>query len=429
MELNIKNFASIKEASIKIDGITVIAGENNTGKSTIGKILFASFNSLNNLEVRIKDEINYSIRGLLRNFIRRLNFYSQKKNILVETMTHEFKLNGIVNNILNDISNKEDINDINKKDIEEIIFNNIKEYTNINDKFITQENIKFISSKIEEYKNISKEKLSYNIISEYYNDLFYKQINSRILKNTNAEIEINDFGISFEFKNDKCLKFEKGIYDNNVFLIDNPFVLDKKDYYYSLSITDSYLISEIINKYGENHIADKTLAEEKLEIIYKMLSNAINGKIIKKEDDFYLEFDNIAEPISIHNLSAGLKSFTIIKMMLEEGILKEKYILVLDEPEIHLHPKWQLLYAEIIVLIQKLFNVYIVITTHSPYFLEAIELFTKKHCIDGKTNYYLSDINIKENYSTINLVNDKVYDIYRKMAIPFKYLEKLSDEL
>lgn len=430
MELNIKNFASIKEASIKIDGITVIAGENNTGKSTIGKILFASFNSLNNLEVRIKDEINYSIRGLLRNFIRRLNFYSQKKNILVETMTHEFKLNGIVNNILNDISNKEDINDINKKDIEEIIFNNIKEYTNINDKFITQENIKFISSKIEEYENISKEKLSYNIISEYYNDLFYKQINSRILKNTNAEIEINDFGISFEFKNDKCLKFEKGICDNNVFLIDNPFVLDKKeDYFYSPYIPDSYLISKIHNRYNKDSILDKTLVEEKLEIIYKMLSNAINGKIIKKEDDFYLEFDNIAEPISIHNLSAGLKSFTIIKMMLEEGILKEKYILVLDEPEIHLHPKWQLLYAEIIVLIQKLFNVYIVITTHSPYFLEAIELFTKKHCIDGKTNYYLSDIDKKENYSTINLVNDRISEIYYKMAAPIKHLEELSNEL
>ena len=40
MELKISNFAKIKEANIKLDGITVIAGENNTGKSTIGKILF-----------------------------------------------------------------------------------------------------------------------------------------------------------------------------------------------------------------------------------------------------------------------------------------------------------------------------------------------------------------------------------------------------
>lgn len=425
MELNIKNFASIKEASIKIDGITVIAGENNTGKSTIGKILFASFNSLRDIDKKVNSEINYSIRDLLMDFIKRVTFYSPKKNILVETITRRFKLNDIVSNILNDINSNEDNN---KENIENIIIDNIREYTNTNDKF-TKENIEFLANRIIEYNNISRKKIALNLITKYYNDLFYKQINSRIFKNTNAEIKLNDFGISFEFKNDKCAKFKKNIYENSVFLIDNPFVLDIEDYSYSPSIPDSYLISKIHDKYNKDSILDKTLVEEKLEIIYKMLSNAINGKIIKKENDFYLAFDNITEPISIHNISAGLKSFTIIKMMLEEGILKEKDILVLDEPEIHLHPKWQLLYAEIIVLIQKVFNLHIVITTHSPYFLESIELFTKKHGIDDKTNYYLSDINIKENYSTINLVNDKVYDIYRKMAIPFKYLEKLSDEL
>lgn len=40
MKLSISNFAKIDKADITIDGITVIAGENNTGKSTIGKILF-----------------------------------------------------------------------------------------------------------------------------------------------------------------------------------------------------------------------------------------------------------------------------------------------------------------------------------------------------------------------------------------------------
>ena len=37
MRLQIENFAKIAKADINIDGITVIAGENNTGKSTIGK--------------------------------------------------------------------------------------------------------------------------------------------------------------------------------------------------------------------------------------------------------------------------------------------------------------------------------------------------------------------------------------------------------
>lgn len=411
MELNIKNFASIKEASIKIDGITVIAGENNTGKSTIGKILFASFNSLRDIDKEVRLNILNSINRQWDNFV--LDLITMHKTDMDISILYD-----ILSNILN----------VEDEDIEKIISNNVGEYIDINDKFII-EAIKSTANRIKEYKNISKEKLSYNIISKYYNDLFYKQINSRIFKNTNAEIEINDFGILLEFKDDKCIKFKKNIYDNNVFLIDNPFVLDKIYSSYSSSITDLYLIDKIRHIYNKDYIVDKTLVEEKLEIIYKMLSNAINGKIIKKENDFYLAFDNITEPISIHNISAGLKSFTIIKMMLEEGILKEKDILVLDEPEIHLHPQWQLLYSEIIVLIQKVFNLHIVITTHSPYFLESIELFTKKHRIGDKTNYYLSDINIKENYSTINLVNDRTSEIYCKMAVPIKHLEELSNEL
>lgn len=41
MRLELENVGKISSANIKLDGITVIAGENNTGKSTIGKMLFA----------------------------------------------------------------------------------------------------------------------------------------------------------------------------------------------------------------------------------------------------------------------------------------------------------------------------------------------------------------------------------------------------
>ena len=37
MRIKISNIGKIKEADVTINGITVIAGENNTGKSTVGK--------------------------------------------------------------------------------------------------------------------------------------------------------------------------------------------------------------------------------------------------------------------------------------------------------------------------------------------------------------------------------------------------------
>lgn len=54
MKLEIRNLAKIIEADIEIDGITVIAGDNNTGKSTVGKTLDAVFNSTVNIEEKMR---------------------------------------------------------------------------------------------------------------------------------------------------------------------------------------------------------------------------------------------------------------------------------------------------------------------------------------------------------------------------------------
>jgi len=46
MELQLKNIGMIKEANVKLDGLTVIAGENDTGKSTVAKALYCIFEGL-----------------------------------------------------------------------------------------------------------------------------------------------------------------------------------------------------------------------------------------------------------------------------------------------------------------------------------------------------------------------------------------------
>ena len=60
MKLYLKNIGKVKQASVELNGITVIAGENNTGKSTIGRTLFALFRSFFNIDRRIEEErINF----------------------------------------------------------------------------------------------------------------------------------------------------------------------------------------------------------------------------------------------------------------------------------------------------------------------------------------------------------------------------------
>ena len=45
MKLYMENIGKLANTEIDIDGITVIAGKNGTGKSTIGKVLYSVFSS------------------------------------------------------------------------------------------------------------------------------------------------------------------------------------------------------------------------------------------------------------------------------------------------------------------------------------------------------------------------------------------------
>ena len=55
MELTLRNIGKIDEASITINGITIIAGENNTGKSTVGRALYCIFNAFHNIDDKINE--------------------------------------------------------------------------------------------------------------------------------------------------------------------------------------------------------------------------------------------------------------------------------------------------------------------------------------------------------------------------------------
>ena len=65
MKLKICNIGKVIEADIDINGITVIAGENNTGKSTVGKTLFSIFQTYFNLKNKIIQERYNSLKDLL----------------------------------------------------------------------------------------------------------------------------------------------------------------------------------------------------------------------------------------------------------------------------------------------------------------------------------------------------------------------------
>ena len=67
------------------------------------------------------------------------------------------------------------------------------------------------------------------------------------------------------------------------------------------------------------------------------------------------------------------------QLLLQKGRLNSNNLLIIDEPEVHLHPTWQVKFAEILVLLSKELAIPVLLTSHSPYFIEALEEFTKKY--------------------------------------------------
>ncbi|MDR2360405.1 MAG: ATP-binding protein [Oscillospiraceae bacterium] len=105
----------------------------------------------------------------------------------------------------------------------------------------------------------------------------------------------------------------------------------------------------------------------------------------------YSNDPNLKAPLDISQISAGMKTFVILQTLLLNGSVKEGSIIIFDEPEVHLHPNWQLLFAEILVMLQKEFKLTILLTTHSPYFIRAIQVYSAKYSLTDKCVYYLAE--------------------------------------
>lgn len=435
MKLIVSNFTRIKQAEIEIDGITIIAGKNDTGKSTIGKILFSLFNSMNNLDEKIdllrRNEIE---RNTFSNF--RNNIFHKKSQEISQSISQIRILSKRLAEQLMNMTLNESDTLIERDNVIAIIR-----------KFIITNNIAGDDTQLEEMiRNISDVAISRilspnnlvicEIISRYFGKIFKEQVNCLQDQNTEASLEliIKDKKNKLIFKNNRCINYETQYSIlHEAFYIDNPFIIDElspSDYF---PIDGSTIKGHIVSKISDNDgimdgIFDAVIAREKLEEIYDILNKVIDGKIVADGGEtFEMETGYYNEPIKLSNLSTGLKSFVIVKLLLEKGILKDKDILILDEPEIHLHPEWQLIYAEIIVLLQKIFDLSIIVTTHSSNFLEAIEYFSKKHSVNHKCRYYLAKS--EDGLSTFENVTGNINKIYSQMIQPSVLLDELKYDM
>lgn len=417
MKLTINNIGKLKNAEVVIDGITVITGENDTGKSTVGKVLWSVFNSFYKVYEQIKKEridfVNEQIYSYVRNLDKSDNVKKKTLDMAIDIIQNYSIYYRNEENIKNYITEKFKENNyfVDAKVIEELT----------GDLYVVLgiKSIEIISSIIEQ-------KLS----TEFHDEI--KNKNTESQEETSVELCIRNKILNFNIEEGINVAGEfvenlKGDIDDfdlatEAVFIDNPFIIDDIENIFEQKKKNyrQHLVSKLYYNRNENTVK-KMYVNEKLEKIYKKLNSIASGKITIKNLDVYYK-DSKME-INAKNLSTGLKTFAIIKMLLQNGTLEENGTIILDEPEIHLHPEWQLKFAELIVLLQREFGMHILLTTHSPYFLNAIEVFSERHKIDDKCKYYVAEN--EGNSSIIKDVTGNTREIYRKLARPIQDLENI----
>ena len=400
MKLLIRNVGKLKEADVEINGITVIAGENNTGKSTVGKTLFSLFSGFYNLNEKISLTRLGNTRTIFLRFMENINKESAE----------------ILNNVSNELVNNSDYKN-NKTKIFELIRRNKN--------FISEKDLKDITKKIIDILNIKDAEYLKNMVSYVLNNEFNNQINT-IGSNDFGEIilKIKEEEIKIKIKSNEITIENKINLRAKVIYIDDPFVIDNLNDYKLRDVRylenhKENLETKLVRENTEINISEKIIIEDKLKKITEKLEEVINGKIKFNQGKWIYELENNNE-LNLKNLSAGLKSFAILKRLVENGNLEEKGIVILDEPEIHLHPEWQMKFAELIVLLQKEFGMHILLTTHSPYFLKAIQVYSKKYEISDKCKYYMSELD-GEQAILVDKTNN-LEDIFYQLTIPFENL-------
>ena len=419
MVLSLKNIGKLVETQIAIDGITVIAGENDTGKSTVGKALFAVFNSFYDVDRQVLSERIDSIESVLSLVLKNANRTPVRYYIRIlaeDIASHQVSL-----------SQKSGFKDR----ISESVLQMVEKSGEGTDDFrlIEVNDSDEVVHRIQEIMDVSEEEILKAIVEKKMDTEFNGQV-TNLFTNKKGEIrlQIKDKSIALSIENNRvtCIENAINLHVEAVYM-DDPFLLDTIPSPY-FGIRSRYadhrthLRKKIFDNASKKTAVEEIIVNNKFQNIYEKISSVCSGEIVRSNQKEYgYKSADSDKLLDVRNLSTGLKTFVILKTLLLNGGIEYNGVVILDEPEIHLHPEWQLLFAELIVLLHKEFDVHILLNTHSPYFLRAIQVYSAKYEMADKCRYYLSENS--GNQAAITDVSDDIERIYARLSKPLQDLE------
>lgn len=405
MDIEFQNFGKIRQARIELNGLTVIAGKNDTGKSTVGKAIYATLKTLNNFPTDAHRICNKGISTLLENVI--LPLFRDKK--YDGSLAMALPVYIMIGKLRKKKTTEEDANNA---------VSLLTELKHDSTLIFARDKIKTV---LDAVTNLQKQDNKFKLLSS---DVFQSVFES----NLNNSLHLTD-SLSASYHINRELVFHIEAINNNVtkayindnaknaslsdaILIDSPLYLEWQINSSSTYSKDLKKKLRSVSKYNSTYDTN-SISKELLNILQdsSFEKNEQNNHI-----EYRVSYKKGSSLLDISNIASGVKTFGMISLLLKSNVINPNTMLILDEPENHLHPEWQIKYAKILVEMA-VAKIPILLTSHSPTFIQALMQFARKRMDPSYVNFYLAS-KAADNYSTFVNVNDDIDQIFSNLIDP-----------
>lgn len=419
MRFVVEGIGKIGRAEILLDGITVIIGENNTGKSTIGKALFSHVDFVCGFSRKMKAKYRNELTQIL--FFHAIQEYRD-----IIGFIHD-----LIDEMIDVLPGKKPDSSSLARWIKHLVDGGGMSADDYDAERV-EKYLKWLSGR-------SKQAISFRErickLFGYERDRWERMFRSEVLNAVfvnQPQSLIPGAPVMSTFLEDDGRPVEDGE-------LDALFLDDVKTFPSLMSSTSEggrgfrtvYTETEYVTNANrqviKNYQSSLPFGEEG-KILLRMLDEIYAGTVERRpgQTSILHETFKTTEELGISVSSMGIRPILLMKNLISQNVIGRDLVLILDEPEVHLHPAWQVAYARVLSTMSERLGVRILVTTHSPYFMKALLLKGNE-----QTHCYGTVVDDAGRASFQLLGKDGIADRYESMITPFDELaaEQLEVEL
>jgi predicted ATPase len=444
--LTIENVGKIKSASVQLGGLTVLTGFNDIGKSTIGKVAWSLVATMHDTPRTIK---NFSsewvsiIRAFISNYRNKsfdpASFIYNDNEMLpllneIELWATEYKYG----DKLIRTETQDHLEQLIYKLVSYIEKNTIKHGSDNQNIGMTLKSCNRILTTILENR---KGQIHASLYAETACNFIDKVFHYQQLGTDNSTISMfdnTDIVIKFKFKYTRLggnlpVFFERNIehefYFKDSTFIESPIVLNFRNLF---TFRRAYDDTEFaLERFGANYplylnffrklelgrfpnYPTLTDLQRSINIeLRKKIAEIINGEWQWSDGDNEFMFTRNGKEYHPFNVASGIRSFGLLQLLADTDFIRPDSLLILDEPESHLHPEWEVKYGELLVWLATQ-GIPIIVSTHSSYVLQAIRRYAPKYGAEDLIRYYIGEEKEDGSGTIFSDVTDNAAEVFRK---------------